>query len=81
MKSIEGNSYNVGQYEILWDGNSVWINTFSCIGRYGKAQGELYYSGRNSGDCVSRELFSDWKLRVKNVFGIDVPDEARPIWS
>lgn len=81
MTRLEGSNTNVGQYEILWDGNSVWVNAVSCIGRYGKAQGELYYSGHNSGNCVSKELFSDWQRRIQNIFGIQVPDAARPLWG
>ena len=69
------------RYEILWDGNTVWVNTVSCIARFGKMQGELYYSGKNSGDCVSKETFIAWKQRVLDTFGIEVPMVAMPLWS
>ena len=44
-------------------------------------QGELYYSGKNSGDCVSKETFIAWKQRVLDTFGIEVPMVAMPLWS
>ena len=40
----------------------------------------MYYSECNSGDCVTKELFSDWQRRVLDLFDIDVPNEACPDW-
>lgn len=81
IQEITGTNERFSAYQISWDGWSVWVNAPVCIGRLGPMRGELYYSGCNDGDVVTREGFTSWCERIFKTFNIRVPEEARPQWS
>lgn len=47
----------INPYKIRYDGNSIWINTTSCIGRYVKSKENF----------VTKELFLNWKIEFSIV--------------
>jgi hypothetical protein len=81
IQEITGINERFSVYQISWDGWSVWVNAPVCIGRLGPMRGELYYSGCNDGDVVTREGFTSWCERILKTFNIRVPEVARPQWS
>lgn len=77
-------------YEILSDGNTVWINSPAAIGRFGRFGIDIHRSlGEQSekGECLhcthGQTDNSSWKefvVKMQEHYGITVGEEHKPKW-
>ena len=67
-------------YQIDTDGWTVWINEpASCLARITAGIAEVFPTPETS-EALIPEDWRRWRSRVKEVHGIEVPENLRPRW-
>ena len=77
-------------YEICSDGNTVWVNAPTLVGRFGKFGIDIHRASTDQsvkGECLlcthHTPLTGDWKLfqdKMKEFYNIVIHEKHRPKW-
>lgn len=82
-----------GEYEVLADGNTVWVNGpgGGCIARFGRGGIDIHHTvqkqmefGEQCLQCThTRPTVHDWTLFQAGMmrhYGICIPEQHKPVW-
>lgn len=68
-------------YEITTDDRNVWINmATACLARMSNGIAQIFPTPETSETFIPGD-WNRWIERVKEVHGIEVPEDVRPRWS
>lgn len=89
---MKGEISEDGRYEVMGDGNTVWVNGHggACLGRFGRGGIDIHNELRHmaaKGQCLDcthgRPTLDEWKRFVEGMkkhHDVDVSEDYRPRW-